>query len=247
MMNKEFDIFSGGKCLSFQELIDYKNNALNRDEQHRVEKHLLDCQLCSDALDGLDKISPEELREDVEHINRNINQSNKLGRKIITYVSAAAILLIGISFLLNQFDKNKTGELFDKYYNLYPDVTLHERSSSNNSTFTEAMNYYNTGDFDKALNLLIKLKDEKNKETIDFYTASIYLKTNNLQKAKNILLSLSSDTAGNFYYESNWYLALIELKLDNISESKKYLSRLHDSVDYSNLAKNLLEEIKFLE
>ena len=40
-------------CLSSQEMLDYTQGILSTQEQHRIEKHLLDCEFCSDSLEGI--------------------------------------------------------------------------------------------------------------------------------------------------------------------------------------------------
>ena len=42
-------IYNPTDCLSEKMLFDYIDNKLNQKERHIVEKHLLDCEMCSDA------------------------------------------------------------------------------------------------------------------------------------------------------------------------------------------------------
>ncbi len=46
------NLFESSGCLSEQTLFDYIDDRLSSDERFRVEKHLLDCELCADALEG---------------------------------------------------------------------------------------------------------------------------------------------------------------------------------------------------
>ncbi|MCW3466887.1 anti-sigma factor family protein [Chitinophaga nivalis] len=60
-MNEHFnDIFVTTGCPSQQQLLDYVQGKLTAEEQHEVEMHLADCELCSDALEGLASIRDKE-------------------------------------------------------------------------------------------------------------------------------------------------------------------------------------------
>ncbi|MEP7168563.1 MAG: hypothetical protein ABI855_04280, partial [Bacteroidota bacterium] len=52
-MNKNKNIFDHRNCLSKEELISYAKQTLSEKEKHHVEKHLLDCELCTEALEGI--------------------------------------------------------------------------------------------------------------------------------------------------------------------------------------------------
>ncbi|CAN5437385.1 hypothetical protein BH09BAC5_BH09BAC5_26300 [soil metagenome] len=45
------------KCLTEAEFFDYIDGKLNAADMYRFEKHILDCEMCSDALEGLEKVS----------------------------------------------------------------------------------------------------------------------------------------------------------------------------------------------
>jgi Putative zinc-finger len=60
-MNEHFnDIFVTTGCPTQQQLLDYVQGKLTAEEQHEVEMHLSDCELCSDALEGLSAIKDKE-------------------------------------------------------------------------------------------------------------------------------------------------------------------------------------------
>ena len=46
-------IFSNTTCISKETMLRYINKQLSKTELHDVEKHLLDCELCSDAFTGM--------------------------------------------------------------------------------------------------------------------------------------------------------------------------------------------------
>ena len=46
-------IFSNTTCISKENMLKYINNQLSKKELHEVEKHLLGCEFCSEAVEGL--------------------------------------------------------------------------------------------------------------------------------------------------------------------------------------------------
>jgi anti-sigma factor RsiW len=48
------------QCPAQQQLLDYVQGKLSTAAQHEVEKHVADCELCSDALEGLAAIQQKE-------------------------------------------------------------------------------------------------------------------------------------------------------------------------------------------
>ena len=118
-------IYSATECISEQKMFDYIDNKLNAHEQHKVEKHLLDCELCSDALEGLELLKN---RNRITSINNKIierlsitpKKNSKIiffNFKTITSIAAAIALLVGGVFLFKQFAPQKMQENEEKQEN----------------------------------------------------------------------------------------------------------------------------------
>lgn len=58
-MKRDHQIFSGTAHLSTGQLLAYLRHGLEKKELHDVERHLSDCELCSDALEGLKKLDSD--------------------------------------------------------------------------------------------------------------------------------------------------------------------------------------------
>jgi predicted anti-sigma-YlaC factor YlaD len=54
MNNPDSDINKYDSCLTREEMVHYLNGDLSDSEQHRIENHLLECELCDDAMTGLE-------------------------------------------------------------------------------------------------------------------------------------------------------------------------------------------------
>ncbi|MCX6296931.1 MAG: energy transducer TonB [Bacteroidetes bacterium] len=103
-------IYSSTDCLSEKVLFDYIDNNLSQKERHTVEKHLLDCELCSDALEGLESLKDRNrITQIKDTINKRIIETAdkdakviSINYKIIFSVAATiALLVVGVFF----FDK----------------------------------------------------------------------------------------------------------------------------------------------
>ncbi len=99
-LNKNKNIFDHRNCLSKEELISYANGSLTEREKHFVEKHLLDCELCSDALEGVLLLSdPLKLTHISNDLIRRLALQNPVSKKNKVrpvYLAAAAIVCLFI-------------------------------------------------------------------------------------------------------------------------------------------------------
>jgi len=109
-MNKQHtDIFSQTECLSLETIDQYIHDQLSAGERQRVEKHLIDCELCSDALDGLAASGDMAgVAKSVEVINEKIRVAahkqffGSFQDNYAKYAAVAAVVLIifGSVFML---------------------------------------------------------------------------------------------------------------------------------------------------
>ena len=118
-------------CVSSQEMLDYTQGILSTQEQHRIEKHLLDCEFCSDSLEGIQLMkNPNSLLSIEEELNLEIDsmtseEEEENNDKVIVlfpWRMAAAIALIFISTftLWMVIPKNNTQELMSEKSVAYP-------------------------------------------------------------------------------------------------------------------------------
>ncbi|MBK7682814.1 MAG: hypothetical protein IPJ26_10320 [Bacteroidetes bacterium] len=118
-------------CLSSQEMLDYTQGILSTQEQHRIEKHLLDCEFCSDALEGIQMMEnpnsllaiEEELNLEIDSMTSEEEEDNDEKVKVLfPWRMAAAIVLIFISTftLWMVIPKNNTQELMSEKSVAYP-------------------------------------------------------------------------------------------------------------------------------
>ena len=118
-------------CLSSQEMLDYTQGILSTQEQHRIEKHLLECEFCSDAMEGVHLMkNPNSLLSIEKELNLEIDsmtsekevENEEKVRILFPWRMAAAIVLIFISTitLWMVIPKNNTQELMSEKSVAYP-------------------------------------------------------------------------------------------------------------------------------
>lgn len=109
-------------CLNEQQLYGYMDGTLSYPEQHAVEKHLLDCDFCSDALAGLELVSDRSRVAAVPPVAAEktvpppVTEPKKEKGKIIpfyrsgrTYAAAAAlVLIVAVTWFFNNTAKNES-------------------------------------------------------------------------------------------------------------------------------------------
>lgn len=104
------DIFiSTRQCPGQQQLLDYIQGRLSPAEQHEVELHVADCELCSDALEGLAAIDQKEripfwVREMKWELLRKMRKRNRHRRRSLAqpadYYIQLVLIVLAILFLL---------------------------------------------------------------------------------------------------------------------------------------------------
>ncbi len=115
-MNKDlkYNLFDSTECISEETMYNYIDKKLNSKEEHLVEKHLLDCDLCADALEGLQTVKN---RKKIQFINSKIDKKLNVDKKqtrivlfnyrTITAIAASLVLLIGTVFFFKFFTSKK--------------------------------------------------------------------------------------------------------------------------------------------
>ena len=103
MVKNKLNIFNLSGCLSREAILAWQERTLSTAEKYIIEKHLEECSLCKEAMEGLSGLTAEELRKNFAGINYAMQQSiitpkNKtLSRRLKLSLAAAIILaLIGI-------------------------------------------------------------------------------------------------------------------------------------------------------
>ncbi len=92
-------IFGSTNCLSQEQLLKYNSNALSQKEKHRVEKHLVECELCSDALEGFSDVSSADILNEIRIRVQRITSQQKVVSINYWKRFLVAAILSGIAFV----------------------------------------------------------------------------------------------------------------------------------------------------
>ena len=123
MAGKLENILRQGDCIPEEMLLQYISGELTPHDSHLVEKHLLECEFCSDALEGLKTIAPQKSKAIIADLNDRIDErirsTEHQTAKIIPItrwyrIAAAAALLIlfggGYWYFSSQKENNMIAE-----------------------------------------------------------------------------------------------------------------------------------------
>jgi len=152
-MKKANNIFEHTDCISEETLLKYISNKLSSAEKHEVEKHLIDCDMCSDAAEGLQMLGD---KKKISNITSELNQKiqNRAGEKkqgkvifLQQYrtqlaLAASIILLVGLvwffksKYVMKELDTASSEKIFaDKFEPYKADK---DANANNNVPVTEA-------------------------------------------------------------------------------------------------------------
>jgi hypothetical protein len=113
-LNKNKNIFDHRNCLSKEELISYAKATLSEKGKHYVEKHLLDCELCTEALEGIHLLSDPAKLSNISHeMIQRLTEQNPVSKKNkirpVYLAAAAAVCVFIISGIYFAFIRNPEG------------------------------------------------------------------------------------------------------------------------------------------
>ncbi len=129
MQKQTTDYFQPEDCLSEEQILNYLNGKMSPYEQHKAEMHLLDCELCSDALEGIQIMkNPNDLKTINADLKQNIvsyleeEEENPKVKVMFPWRIAAAFALIFVSAatLWIVLPKNNSEKMFTQEYKPYP-------------------------------------------------------------------------------------------------------------------------------
>lgn len=107
MLNKYDKIFEKTSCVSQEILQDYIDRNLSKEKAHYVEKHLIDCEMCRDEMEGMRLMSDVNRTIVLSRLSKkidNFDQETKTRFTWLKVAGVAAIVVLGLSVLtLNHF------------------------------------------------------------------------------------------------------------------------------------------------
>ena len=260
--------FQLSEHLSPEDIVFYTQMPDSDDKRaHNIEKHLIDCPLCSEAIEGLSAVN------DFETVKANIKQTqNRLNEviappaqsapaipswgmnRVIRYVAAASIVLaIGTGVLLYQNRVAYEEKLYTENYRHYDDMRLVRRlkqtpnTPTDNDNLQNAMNIYSEGNYPAAIEAFHDyLKEDPGNPTANFYMGLSYLEEQSAKEAIEAIKTarLSPSKEDRIYIDAGWYLALAYLKDKNTTQCKTVLQEvINEHGDFAVDAQKLMKAL----
>lgn len=230
------DIFKTTECLSSTDIQNYLQGQANPANKRRVEEHLLDCPLCSDAVEGFESVTTNiALPEDFATFRKKLpgageGQVRRLrpGTVLLRVAAVAAILVASYFTLIQSATPN---HLFGQYFTSYRlDIPIDRRSSdavpSLNAPLQTALKLYADSQYAACIQPFEKaIIVEPENEAAHFFAGLACLETGQFEKASGFLRSIE-DGAGNYAAKATWYLALARLRSGDLTTAKELLKEI---------------------
>jgi len=247
------NIFESTDCLTHKQLLAYADNTLNSVEKHHFEKHLIDCPLCSDAVDGImNRNNCNETKEIIEDLNIEINNKIKSKSSASSWkkyiYNIAAALLIGVGYIyLSHFPLSDSHDLFNTYFKAHPNtvpILRGDDTKSNDLQF--AMIEYEKNNYEESLYYLQKvLSYDKNHSEANFYSGISYLCLGNPTKAISFLKHKQEVDTRYFVNATHWYLGLAYILNENNNLAEIQFKHLIQTDNrYTEISKKIIYKLE---
>ena len=255
MGNKNL-VFQSTECLSKEEIRLYLKGELNEAARYRAENHLLDCPLCSDAVEGFAgeyNFDEDQELEDLKIVIKKkiVEPTLSSNTNIFTLnrIAAAVIFLVVSSAVLFYWNTQKV-----------ENTILAEIQSSNNTMgsvrgisdfefgelYMEGIELFRNEKYQESLFFFENLLEtQPENPTAHYFTGISALNLGELEQAiENLTYARLNDE--NFYEDATWQLILANLGIGNTTEAKALIDDLLkiEGGFYSSNAEKLKEKLE---
>ena len=234
------DLFATTQCLSQEQIRDYLKGSLNEEARYEVENHLLDCELCSAAVEGFAESYNFDENRELEELAQRFSSQKAAEAQIrplrrnyrwLNRVAAAAILLILPLAAWMYWNAQSEERLFARYFESYTSDYLATRSSNpskdlHHSLLEKAVERYQQKEYLQSIPLLEVYLEKVPENTIAaFHAGMACLEVGQTSKAIQYLEVVRLNDA-QYYEEASWYLALAHVQLGQEETARAILNDL---------------------
>lgn len=249
-------IFKRRSCLSPWEVRQYLNDELSDEQRYEVENHLLDCELCSAAVDSYAENGDfHTFEEDIQVIQDKVNVStNALSRRRIAWINRAAaiVLLLIIGYAAFRYwSASKHERTFAAFFEPAPNTYITYRSAGPEAPpmpeeLAQALEYYDAEAFELSLpHFENYLEEQPDDLRALLLAASAQLQAGQAERAEQYLLRLEA-RGETFQGQVPWYMALAYLRQGKMAQARSKLEEVlaDQASPFREQAKRLLERLK---
>lgn len=249
-----------GDCLSMDQMTSYLSYRLSPDEEAKTDRHLAHCNLCCGALeklaermgDGdipLETIQQREadFKHALEHMNHHTNRPVVQAKKQLWWKAAAILLVLIIpAYFISTFMLSADHmDLYAAHFEPYADVlTVRSASTGVSPPLNNAMLLYNQKKYAQAAEAFNRVQaPEAGTDLVRLYAGIAHMQSNMFETAK-VNFDALAHQSGPLQYAAQWYLALLQLRSDQLSHAITTLEAIPSSDEhYHQKAQSLLDQI----
>lgn len=211
-------LFQNHECLSEQDVRDYLNEKLTEERRFYIENHLLDCPLCSDAVEGYEWMEEAPVLSTSTPAVQPVKVID-FQRSFWMRAAAAAALLVVSLFGLSQLQGNADQQLFAEAFVAYEsDLSVIVRGAATppkapvEPELEAGALAFEQGNFKSSIPAFEQyLKNNPDNQLVRFHLGVAQLEVNQLEHAIENL-SKVLEQSKTYQREAGWYLGLALLK-----------------------------------
>ncbi len=255
-MNK---ILTNTTCLKPKEIQAYLKENLDEDQRFDVENHLLDCPLCTDAVEGfannynLDDLPKLDFSAPTETVKPTPTIVKKLPvRKNWTMRIAASLLLLSLPigsyfyWQSNATERILSANFVEEDNPVIGALRSGDNSLITNTTLQNGLETYQNQQFEASLNLLTQVLNNDPENVLANYYRGMAAKNLKNWPIAEKQLKITRINIPEYYDEATWQLIAVYLAQDKISDAKNLLYEVieNDKSRYQEQALDVLKKLK---
>lgn len=238
------------------EIRKYLSGEMPPEEENELERHLNECPLCADAVEGYQEMpNQSELLQNAESMMPNIDSRKDKSRVIRPWFYAIAAALIGVGMFAgihHWMGIGGAGDVFASEFRPYTnDITMRFRGQNDSTNapldadLMGAMEAYDSKNYQVAVGRFnsFLIKDPGN-TTAFFFLGNSLLSLGQGEEAFRYFKSVEEDVTSPYYTSATWYLGLCCLQMEDITAAKTYFREVvNGNGFYKKGAQEMLDKL----
>jgi tetratricopeptide (TPR) repeat protein len=236
------------KCKEFASLTDsYLRGDLPEEKQEAFELHYFECDGCFARLKAAERLHSKEV-----HIVAAVKTPAFAWSELWKWkplLAAAAALLVVVLLSIFVIQHSRHMKLIYDISTFSPPVYVESETRGPEAieTFVETMQYYNRGDYTRALQILKQIPPSSRNPQVIFFKGVCFLLVDELKNAVTELDIIIENMNASYYDEAIYYKAIALLRMnkkDKALEQLKHLAGMFSP--YASEAKALIGKVNNL-
>ncbi|MEO1513808.1 MAG: hypothetical protein AAFV95_02305 [Bacteroidota bacterium] len=253
-------IFQPDRCLSQEDIRRYLREELDEDTQYQLENHLLDCPLCSDAVEGYATHYNFEEDKQLEELQTHFSSAPKPAKATVAKerslwprLAAAAAAVLLLTTAIWQYANHQAEEnLYLAYHESFVPENLSAirsadgQQSSTDENFLQATKLYQAQDYAASIPPLERHLAQDSEDVMATLLLGLaYLEEGKSQQAID-KLEIVRLNSSDYYEDASWYAALAYLQADQAADARLLLQDLRQLKDgfYQAKIEELLSKLE---